>query len=87
VADPIPPINRARSVLVRGDRFHQPGANAQGATMRLQTFRDDEHSRHFDLIGKGWVVDLVSRQHPGDGIRLRRREPVGPLAGDEANEA
>ena len=31
--------------------------------MRLQTFRDDRHSRHFDLIGgKGhhWSIDLVT---------------------------
>jgi hypothetical protein len=31
--------------------------------MRLQTFRDDSRSRHFDLIGgKGhpWSIDLVT---------------------------
>lgn len=31
--------------------------------MRLQTFRDDRHSRHFDLIGgkrHPWSVDLVT---------------------------
>jgi hypothetical protein len=28
--------------------------------MRLQTFRDNTRSRHFDLIGKGWSIDLVS---------------------------
>jgi hypothetical protein len=27
--------------------------------MRLQTFRDDKRSRHFDLIGNGWSIDLV----------------------------
>ena len=27
--------------------------------MRLQTFRDDKHSRHLDLIGNGWSIDLV----------------------------
>jgi hypothetical protein len=27
--------------------------------MRLQTFRDDRRSRHLDLIGKGWSIDLV----------------------------
>ena len=27
--------------------------------MRLQTFRDDKRSRHLDLIGNGWSIDLV----------------------------
>jgi hypothetical protein len=27
--------------------------------MRLQTFRDNNRSRHFDLIGNGWSIDLV----------------------------
>ena len=31
--------------------------------MRLHSYRDDSHSRHFDLIGGGehpWSIDLVS---------------------------
>jgi hypothetical protein len=31
--------------------------------MRLRTYRDETHSRHFDLIGGGghpWSVDLVA---------------------------
>jgi hypothetical protein len=31
--------------------------------MRLHTYRDESHSRHFDLIGGGarpWSIDLVS---------------------------
>ncbi len=31
--------------------------------MRLRTYRDESHSRHFDLIGGGnhpWSIDLVS---------------------------
>jgi hypothetical protein len=31
--------------------------------MRLHSFRDESHSRHFDLIGGGchpWSIDLVS---------------------------
>jgi hypothetical protein len=27
--------------------------------MRLQTFRDNNRSRHLDLIGNGWSIDLV----------------------------
>jgi hypothetical protein len=32
-------------------------------TMRLHSYRDESHSRHFDLIGGGghpWSIDLVS---------------------------
>jgi hypothetical protein len=28
--------------------------------MHLHTYRDESRSRHFDLIGKGWSIDLVS---------------------------
>jgi len=28
--------------------------------MRLQTYRDESHSRHFDLVGHHWSVDLVT---------------------------
>jgi hypothetical protein len=28
--------------------------------MRLQTFRDNNRSRPFDLIGNGWCIDLVT---------------------------
>jgi hypothetical protein len=33
------------------------------AAMRLHSYRDESHSRHFDLIGGGghsWSIDLVS---------------------------
>ena len=36
--------------------------------MRLQTYRDETRSRHFDLIGGGdhpWVVDLVTATASG----------------------
>lgn len=28
--------------------------------MRLQTFRDENHSRHFDLVGQRRSIDLVT---------------------------
>ena len=28
--------------------------------MRLQTYRDENRSRHFDLIGHHWSIDLVA---------------------------
>jgi hypothetical protein len=28
--------------------------------MRLQTYRDESYSRHFDLVGHHWSIDLVS---------------------------
>lgn len=28
--------------------------------MHLHTFRDENHSRHFDLIGHNWSIDLVA---------------------------
>jgi hypothetical protein len=28
--------------------------------MRLQTYRDENRSRHFDLVGHHWSVDLVA---------------------------
>ena len=31
--------------------------------MRLHTYRDESHSRHFDLVGGGghpWTIDLVA---------------------------
>jgi hypothetical protein len=28
--------------------------------MRLQTYRDENRSRHFDLIGGHWSIDLVT---------------------------
>jgi hypothetical protein len=27
--------------------------------MRLQTYRDHQRSRHFDLVGDHWAIDLV----------------------------
>jgi hypothetical protein len=28
--------------------------------MRLQTYRDESHSRHFDLVGRHRSIDLVT---------------------------
>jgi hypothetical protein len=28
--------------------------------MRLHTYRDEDHSRHFDLVGRRWSIDLVT---------------------------
>ena len=28
--------------------------------MRLQTYRDESHSRHFDLVGRHRSIDLVA---------------------------
>jgi hypothetical protein len=28
--------------------------------MHLHTYRDESRSRHFDLVGNGWSIDLVS---------------------------
>jgi hypothetical protein len=50
--------------------------------MRLQTFRDDKRSRHFDLIGNGWSIDLVfvtAASILGAGLRRRHRGAAGPM--------
>ena len=28
--------------------------------MHLQTYRDEDRSRHFDLVGDHWSIDLVT---------------------------
>jgi len=28
--------------------------------MRFQTYRDEQRSRHFDLVGDHWSIDLVT---------------------------
>ena len=28
--------------------------------MHLHTYRDEDHSRHFDLVGDDWSIDLVT---------------------------
>jgi hypothetical protein len=28
--------------------------------MHLHTYRDESHSRHFDLVGRSWSIDLVA---------------------------
>jgi hypothetical protein len=28
--------------------------------MRLQTYRDENHSRHIDFVGHNWSIDLVT---------------------------
>jgi hypothetical protein len=28
--------------------------------MHLQTYRDEDRSRHFDLVGNHWSIDLVT---------------------------
>ena len=36
---------------------------SMSSAMRLHSYRDESHSRHFDLIGGGdhpWSIDLVS---------------------------
>jgi hypothetical protein len=30
------------------------------AAMHLHTYRDEQHSRHLDLIGRNWSIDLVT---------------------------
>ena len=30
------------------------------AAMHLHTYRDEERSRHFDLVGHHWSIDLVA---------------------------
>jgi hypothetical protein len=37
------------------------GRQCGGLTvMRLQTYRDEHRSRHFDLVGDHWSIDLVT---------------------------
>jgi hypothetical protein len=51
--------------------------------MHLHTFRDEDGSRHFDLIGHDRSIDLVTVTAAGllasSGLRLCSRSPVGPL--------
>ena len=53
--------------------------------MRLHSYRDESHSRHFDLIGGGghpWSIDLVyvtASGHLSGGLRLCAHGPLGPL--------
>ncbi|MFB9267407.1 hypothetical protein ACFFWD_30395 [Bradyrhizobium erythrophlei] len=28
--------------------------------MHLHSYRDESHSRHFDLIGRNWSIDLIT---------------------------
>jgi len=35
-------------------------ADAQEAAMHLHTYRDEDHSRHFDLVGHHGSIDLVT---------------------------
>ena len=40
----------------------RPMAHCMRSAMRLHSYRDESHSRHFDLIGGGshrWSIDLV----------------------------
>jgi hypothetical protein len=40
-----------------------PTRTRSAAAMRLQTYRDESRSRHFDLLGGGghpWSIDLVT---------------------------
>ena len=46
-----------------GKITYSPTAHESAAAMRLHSYRDESHSRHFDLIGGGghpWSIDLVS---------------------------
>jgi hypothetical protein len=51
--------------------------------MRLHSYRDESHSRHFDLIGGGghpWSIDLRnSFGHLSGGVRLCARSALGPV--------
>jgi hypothetical protein len=52
------PALRTRSSEADGPTAHEGRAVA----MRLHSYRDESHSRHFDLIGGGghpWSIDLV----------------------------
>jgi hypothetical protein len=52
--------------------------------MRLHLYRDESRSRHLDLIGQHWSVDLVTATAASIlvlGFGRRRRGPVGPLTG------
>jgi hypothetical protein len=40
--------------------------------MHLHSYRDESHSRHFDLIGGGF-------EHLSGGLRLCPHSPLGPL--------
>ena len=35
------------------------------AAMHLHTYRDEDHSRHFDLVGHHWSIDLVAATAAG----------------------
>lgn len=35
-------------------------STAQEAAMQLHTYRDESRSRHLDLIGHHWSIDLVT---------------------------
>ena len=54
--------------------------------MRLHSYRDESHSRHFDLIGDGdhpWSIDFVyvTASGPlGGGLRRCAHGPLGPLS-------
>ena len=52
--------------------------------MRLHSYRDESHSRHFDLIGGGahpWQYPSFPHGcgHFGRGLRLCAHGPLGPL--------
>ncbi len=63
-------IRRGRLMWINGQRCAAgqkrpmvPLRMRSASAMRLHSYRDESHSRHFDLIGGGghsWSVDLVS---------------------------
>jgi hypothetical protein len=51
--------------------------------MRLQTYRDESRSRHFDLTGGGshpWSIDLVAATVSGILVGRRGRPPTRSLS-------
>jgi hypothetical protein len=51
-------ILAAGTVLAIVDWISAPFRRA--AVMRFQTYRDEQRSRHFDLVGDHWSIDLVT---------------------------
>jgi hypothetical protein len=51
------------SLRARSARFMVPLRMRSATSVRFHSYRDESHSRHFDLIGGGrhpWSIDLVT---------------------------
>lgn len=46
--------------LLRQLQIESAGPLRRAAVMHLQTYRDEDRSRHFDLVGNHWSIDLVT---------------------------